>query len=176
MWWTSGERDDVFWRSSQSGGRATQRRKFGKSTYGSEGDIAAVDPIGTPLLEFTTIELKRGSSIGCAGDLIDMRDSDAIRPFEAAIKQAIEAHKAANSFGWMLICKRDHRIPMVYAERRLLAKLFATRQAFFPSVDFDIHINCEKNQCLRVRFVAISLDNFLARVSPTMIINASKKP
>ena len=27
LWITEGERDDVFWRSSQSGGRATQRAK-----------------------------------------------------------------------------------------------------------------------------------------------------
>ena len=59
-WWTEGERDDIFWRTSQSGGRATTRKKQGKSTKNQDGDICATDPIGQPLLDITTIELKVG--------------------------------------------------------------------------------------------------------------------
>lgn len=59
-WWTSGERQDIFWRSSQSGGRATQRRKQNKSTHNSASDISYIDEIGKPLIDFAIIEIKRG--------------------------------------------------------------------------------------------------------------------
>ncbi|MBM3120244.1 MAG: hypothetical protein FJ006_12010, partial [Chloroflexi bacterium] len=44
LWWTHGERDDVFWRSSMSGGRATVRAKKGQKTAYQNGDITATDP------------------------------------------------------------------------------------------------------------------------------------
>src|SRR3990167_4570673 len=122
-WWTGGMRDDVFWRSSQSGGRATQRTKKGLSTYGSYGDIAAVDPIGEPLLKVFTIELKRGSSYGIPGDLLDFKRENGKHPWVACLLQAIRAHQQAGSQGWMLICRRDHRGPIVYVETRIIGKV-----------------------------------------------------
>ena len=62
LWWSKNSRDDIFWRTSQSGGRATQRAKQGKLTFGQYGDIQAIDPSGQPLLDLLTIELKRGYS------------------------------------------------------------------------------------------------------------------
>ena len=64
LWWTEGSRDDVFWRSSNSGGRATARRKRGQRTAGQHGDIAATDPVGEPFLKVVTIELKAGYGRG----------------------------------------------------------------------------------------------------------------
>src|SRR3954464_11883516 len=71
LWWTDGERDDVFWRTSQSGGRATSRTKKGKKTKNSYGDICAVDPIGQPLLDLITFEVKRGYNKDSFTDLLD---------------------------------------------------------------------------------------------------------
>ena len=39
LWWTDGKRDDVFMRTSGSGGKATARRKKGKDTPFQGGDI-----------------------------------------------------------------------------------------------------------------------------------------
>lgn len=60
LWWTDGERDDVFWRTSQSGGRATQRAKSALDTAYSYGDLTFIDPIGKPLCDLLVIEAKRG--------------------------------------------------------------------------------------------------------------------
>lgn len=60
LWWTEGERDDIFWRSDNSGGRATMRRKAGKLTEGQAGDITYRDPIGKPLIDVFNIEAKTG--------------------------------------------------------------------------------------------------------------------
>ena len=60
LWWTGGERDDVFWRTSQSGGRATQRAKSDLKTAYSYGDITFIDPIGKPFCDLLVLEAKRG--------------------------------------------------------------------------------------------------------------------
>lgn len=120
LWWTSGKRDDVFWRSSQSGGRATQRAKSGKSTFGAYGDIAAVDPVGLPFLRVFTLELKRGRSHGFLGDLIDLPKKAKQRPFESAMEQAMRSAQQAKSLSWLLICQRDRRKAMVYGDHSFL--------------------------------------------------------
>lgn len=60
LWWSGGKQDDVFWRTSQSGGRATQRMKSGKRTADAYGDIGAERDSGRPLTKDTFFELKRG--------------------------------------------------------------------------------------------------------------------
>lgn len=177
-WWSKGltgeERDDIFWRSSQSGGRATQRAKFGKKTYGSYGDIAFTDPLGKPLLQLVTIELKRGSSIGCAGELVDTKASDCIRPFEAALLQAESGHDSAGSIGWLLICRRDHKMAMAYVDFVVVKQLREVdiQLAKPPCTRFDMMISDGDNwDKKRVRFLAVPLADFLARVSPPKIID-----
>lgn len=60
MWWTDGERDDVFIRTRISGGMATSRRKSGRNMAFQQGDITFNDPIGKPLIDFWHLELKTG--------------------------------------------------------------------------------------------------------------------
>lgn len=62
LWWTNGERDDVFWRTDGSGGRATNRFKQGKATANSYGDLTFIDPVGKPFIDQFLLELKRGYS------------------------------------------------------------------------------------------------------------------
>jgi hypothetical protein len=58
LWATNGERTDVFWRSSQSGGRATTHLKVGRKLLTQAGDVSAIDPIGVMLLRLVIIEIK----------------------------------------------------------------------------------------------------------------------
>lgn len=60
LWWTDQERDDIFWRTSGSGARATVRTRKGQTTANSLGDLAVLDPIGEPFLQFFMVEIKRG--------------------------------------------------------------------------------------------------------------------
>lgn len=62
LWFTNGERDDVFGRSDGSGSRFTSRWKKGKNTANQHGDIAAMDAIGEPLIKIWSIEVKTGYS------------------------------------------------------------------------------------------------------------------
>lgn len=56
-WITGGKRDDVLWRTSISGGRATVARKKGKEVRQS-GDLCAVAPEGHAFCDAFYMELK----------------------------------------------------------------------------------------------------------------------
>lgn len=93
LWWTHGERDDVFGRSDSSGARFTQRRKVGKNTVNQAGDITFNDSLGEPLISAWSIECKTGygdkkkikvgdstKSIDLRWDLLDFLDSTQKEP------------------------------------------------------------------------------------------------
>jgi hypothetical protein len=70
LWWTQGERDDIFWRTQNSGGRSTMRSKQRKETEGQYGDIAATDPSGKLLLDNWCIECKTGYASSKKGEVL----------------------------------------------------------------------------------------------------------
>jgi hypothetical protein len=113
-WWTYGERDDVFWRTAGSGGRATTRQQRGKQTAGGHGDIAAVDPIGEPLMRAFCFELKRGYNRDTVHHVIDRPDRAAEQVWEAFVAQAAASAEGAGAVSWAIIAKRDRREPMLW--------------------------------------------------------------
>lgn len=58
MWISDGKHDDLFWRSSMSGGRATVMFKKGGSNRSQCGDITAIHPDGNPLVDKFLISCK----------------------------------------------------------------------------------------------------------------------
>lgn len=114
LWWTDGERDDIFWRTFGSGGRAKRRGRAGKQTAGAHGDITATDPIGVPLTSVFTVEIKRGYSSYTLQDLLDRPDGSAQQMWETWLQQVIESHEQAKSVSWVLIVQRDRREPIVF--------------------------------------------------------------
>lgn len=174
-WWTGGQRDDVFWRSSQSGGRATQRMKKGLRTYGSYGDIAAVDPIGEPLLKVFTIELKRGRSHGSPGDLIDCPCREVPQPFEQCLAQAMRSAEHAGSHGWMLILRRDCKVPIVCINRETIRALEGSFSAKLPFVRFRWPLRLEREHRRKtVAFQVMLLDDFLNTLNPSAVRTLGK--
>jgi hypothetical protein len=112
LWWSHGERDDIFWRTSMSGGRATVRRKVGKATAYQAGDITATDPIGAPLIKATVIELKRGYKRWGILDMIDSKNPTKT-VLGGFLLQVEEELKQAGIRNFLLICRRDGREPFV---------------------------------------------------------------
>jgi len=113
-WWTNGQSDNCFWRSSQSGGRATTREKKGKKTLGQYGDISVTEPDGQPLIELVSIELKRGYNDRFPVTLIDHGPKAAQQGFDKFLEQASGDAERAGVPYWWLIHKRDRREPMLY--------------------------------------------------------------
>jgi len=167
-WWTYGEQDDVFWRSSQSGGRATVRARKGLRTAGSYGDIAALDPIGEPLIKTFTIELKRGNSHGNPADLLDCTGDPKCNSFVKTLIQAEEAHKRAKSKSWLIILKRDFKHPVVFFPSDLTGDggtLFHARPSLYRSPVFRFRV-------MHLDFMGSHLDKFLHAVDPATVAEA----
>lgn len=123
LWWTGGVRDDVFWRTAGSGGRATNRQRIGKKTYGQQGDIQATDPIGAPLTRLVTIEAKRGHPDAHIGDVMDRTNDHNLRWWEQFVKQSIREARDSGTPYWLLIMRRDKRTALVYMPWELYMKL-----------------------------------------------------
>lgn len=112
LWWTRGKRDDVFWRTSGSGARATTRSKQGKRTHGQYGDVQAVDSIGEPLTKLVVIELKCGYNKGSLADLVYRWDDEKPCLFEKFIRQAEKesaAREGRSNEEWILLVKQDYK-------------------------------------------------------------------
>lgn len=133
LWWTDNEMDDVFWRSSNSGGRATLRGKSNQSTYMQAGDIAATRPEGNLLLEVMTFELKRGYPKCNIHDSLDKMDSHKPTQWEMFWQQSRTSATLNKSFSHVLITKRDRRQAMIWMPRNLRVSL-----GVIPSVSFHL--------------------------------------
>lgn len=100
LWFTEGERDDVFGRSDGSGSRFTSRRKKGKDTANQSGDITFTDIIGEPLIKIWSVEVKTGYS---AKKKVKDADGDVVKiPIYAPAKKG-EKKKDKNQreiIGW----------------------------------------------------------------------------
>ncbi len=112
-WWTGEPDKSVFWRTANSGGRATIRHRKKKKTSGQFGDICATDPIGQPLIDTFMFELKNGYSKHTLSDLVDKGRKN--KPmYEKWIKKASKSAEECGAETWLLIHKRDGRVPMIF--------------------------------------------------------------
>lgn len=113
LWWTKNRSDDVFWRSASSGGRATNRKKQGKKTFGHHGDVCLTNPIGKPFLDLFCLEVKRGYSKFTFQDLFDRPPLAPRQIWEQWIEQAGDSWMESGAYTWMIIARRDKREPLV---------------------------------------------------------------
>ena len=58
LWISKGQQEDVYWRSSMSGGRSTVAAKRGKRLAAQAGDISCIHPVGQPFADKFYIECK----------------------------------------------------------------------------------------------------------------------
>lgn len=180
-WLSCGRRDDWLWRSSQSGGRATTRRKKGKRTSGHCGDIAATCRRGERLTRVFAIELKRGYAKTTAADIFDRAGGAAQQQFEAFIQQAIEAHENAGTYSWLLFHKRDQRNAVVWMElstEKALKRHGAFDSRPFMRAQFDTVLRFKGGdnvRCRRKRIVGIDLGSWLELVPPESIVSLWKE-
>jgi hypothetical protein len=173
LWWTDGERDDVFWRTSGSGARATTRSKKGKKTHGQSGDLQAVDPVGAPLTRLLSIELKRGYKDAHLGDLIDVGPAQTKpRPLEEFISQAEREAREADLPFWLLIIRRDSRQAMVFMTWDLYENLKDAGSSLHKSLTWlkvRAPIRHRVDGARGYTLAVTTLHSFLLRVKPEHI-------
>ena len=171
LWWTHGERNDVFWRSITSGAMATIRSKKGQTAFGQYGDIQATDPIGQPLIDVCTIELKCGYPRASLADILDKKANAAQQQYEAFIEQAMGDAKKSGSFSWMLLFRRMQKDPFIIMPIKLYKKL-KDKGAFEeqPPVSIRMKINLrrklKKKKYTSVSVYGLRLEDFFNCVKP----------
>jgi len=122
-WWSNGSRSDIFWRTSGSGGRATQRSKVGLKTKYQYGDITFTDPIGKPLCDLMVIENKRGYSdeisvLSFVDKLDRMKDPILLRWY---FKLQVEVRRSGRPNG-VIIFQRNRRKKCIMMETNLFVQ------------------------------------------------------
>jgi len=70
LWLTNGKKEDCFWRSAMSGGRATVAKKAGRDIR-QAGDITAVAPEGHALTDYYYIECKFYKNLNIDSFILD---------------------------------------------------------------------------------------------------------
>jgi hypothetical protein len=141
LWWTDGKRDDVFWRSANSGATATSRTKKKRTTFGQYGDVQAIDPIGQPLIDMFTIEIKRGYSNFTIQDIFDKPEHEGPSETENFIEQAAKSSMEAGTPAWMIIVRRDRKDAVTLLKRTKKIKhiLDLLRGHIYPHGTFNFY-------------------------------------
>lgn len=180
LWWSDGERDDIFWRVKGSGGRATNRKKNGKQTANADSDICAEDASGFILTDYCSIEIKRGYS-NC--DMLDCVDTRGKKPpimlqhIQQVYSSCVSPDRE-NKFA-ILIIKRDYRKTVIGVESYLFDSLyewlkdsssFPKSNVIFPNLTFETVMPDGKP--LQLTFM--DFESFLAWVTPNIMKEALK--
>lgn len=158
LWWTDNERDDVFWRSAGSGARATVRR--GIRTEGHAGDVCYTDPIGKPLIDLVTIELKRGYKDAVFSQAIDRPENSKASQWETFVRQAEQSARDAGSVSWFLIQQRDRRRALLFMSCEFWEHIRAAYHSWTPFVQMAVRINKRRKW-----IVCVALEDFLDQIS-----------
>ena len=172
LWWTYEDRDDVFWRTQASGGRATIRFRRGKGTHGQFGDIQAVDPIGKPLTDLLSLELKRGYSGTSFADLIDTPARClANQTWMKFFAQAREEGARSGAKHWALVSRRNKKEAMIFIPLRLFNLLRNRWPECWESRPLPCVMLSFGGGALGVKIEAVGmmLESFFERVSPDQI-------
>ncbi len=171
LWWSTGlgigPRDDLFWRTAGSGGRATNRGKAGKTTAGQYGDICATDPLGQPLIDVIAIEAKRGYPRATIHDLLDCSDTAREQEYEKWIRKAEVCRAASGAILWVIIHRRDRHRAMVSYPMLLSGDLGWRRlDKFVPRATLLIE---------GLALITMGLDDFLDGIDPKHLCEVARK-
>lgn len=172
FWWTGGERDDVFWRSTTSGARATQRGKLKLATANSVGDVAALDPIGMPFVNAMITEIKKGYNRDTPYDLLDspIDNNPTYRQWVEKLYKQTER--------WLIIHRRDRRTCMVVFSlqtKKLFDKSYQGSALAPTEIKFFSRISqggqkLSKSCKMRRSIYITSFDRFLQVVQPQVFV------
>lgn len=135
LWVSHGKREDLFWRSSMSGGRATVMKRRGITLAAQAGDIVAVDKAGQALTADFYFELKHVKNYQL-DSFITKNTGRLAAYWYRACQEASEYGKSAvliarqNQFPTIVVCGID--IGNVLTDRVLGIRRGYRAQIFIP--------------------------------------------
>jgi hypothetical protein len=154
LWWTEGERDDIFGRSDSSGARFTQRRKAGKDTANQGGDITFTDSIGEPLIKSWNIECKTGygkkksikdenkttiKKVSVLWDILDLIDSQQKKPVIIQFWKQCQRDACLTNRTPVLIFRRNGRGLCICFNKRYVEEMqMYFGNVFYPKLSLEL--------------------------------------
>lgn len=111
LWVSNGERDDLYWRSAMSGGRASVQFKKGGKNLTQTGDITAIDPLGAPLTSAFLVECKFYRDLILVGLFHGIKTGISSH-WTKCVEQAKQHNKLP-----MLIARQNRVAPMVVLDQ-----------------------------------------------------------
>jgi hypothetical protein len=122
LWASSGLREDLYWRSSMSGGRSTIQAKKGKQNLTQAGDISSIDRTGSEFIEKFCVECKHYKTLDLIPGIIHSRG--ALYGFwKRLIKDAAGCKKLP------ILIARQNRLPSLVLVTELGASELRLRRA-----------------------------------------------
>lgn len=170
LWWSDGVNDAMFWRTSNSGGRATVRNKKQLDTYGQYGDIQATTSSSKVLIELCVIEIKKGYGRSNFGDIIDAPQKAAKQQYVKFIEQVLADQAKAKTPFWMLITARDRRETLISFPTRFLGALLEKGVSFTEATPYcRTTIALDSGDKDRIHVFTVRFSDFLTHVKPQVI-------
>jgi|SRR5712672_596625 len=115
-WITSGTREDVFWRSAMSGGRATAAFAKGRSLGAQVGDLSCIHPKGNRFINTFAIECKFYAKLDYEGLLTG---KGKLLAFWAEINEQARRYNKLP----FLVCRQNRMHPHVCLDKAGMRKL-----------------------------------------------------
>jgi hypothetical protein len=163
IWFSEGERDDVFWRTSQSGGRATERYKRGSSTQNSDGDLSFIDESGACFIRYYLVEIKRGYNAQL--DILNWIDGKSNPILFDWFTKSKREKRRANRKQVLIIFRRDKKRSVVAID----GDHFRELQHHFGLLSGSV-IKLERNASnIRKQIALIPFDSFFNWYDPAII-------
>lgn len=167
LWCSHGKRDDYFWRSTNSGGRATIRKRQNKETHGQYGDIRCDHPKGRKLLKAAVFECKKGYPIENLANLVDAPFSRlSTTLYSQWVKQARRACRESGSVTWFIIHRRPKRDITVLMPMETAQDLNINRYDIYPTAELYMQVAYGGPP---VHIFAMKWNRFLIEVDPKQV-------
>lgn len=137
LWISEGQREDIFWRSAMSGGRATVQYKKGVNNKSQVCDISAIDPLGNFLIDKTIIECKTYRCLHIDSFIFNysLKTNNAYNFWIELSNKAKEVNKIP-----ILICKQNNSKSLIILPHYLASKFSLNSLAIIKKHDISIEI------------------------------------
>lgn len=184
-WWSGNSKELLFWRTSNSGGGATVRRRKGIKNQAHGSDITATEISSKPFTDLIAVEAKRGyNKRANLQTLLDFKPTKKQKTpqtmYEQWFEQAITAAETSGSPFWMLIHRRDGGQPLCFIPNELLARISIsvsrTQPFLWPTPLLTLKFARRTSEGTRVptSIVCMKWRHFLFHVDPDDIRNTLK--
>ena len=119
MWMTMGVRDDLFWRTAMSGGRATVQRKAGILNVAQQGDIGLIDTQGVWFMERFVVECKHVRDLKIMEGIV--KGTGALVQFWNKLNDDLPVGR------YPLLIARENRVPTILLTNSIGAGMLGLR-------------------------------------------------